>query len=78
MSIQSAGFSEGRKGCLWQFCIPYHMVPPPIGLLLFSSLCRHWLLPRLGHPVPVKWHWLYNHSIISAFQPQIWTVLARP
>ena len=44
------------------------MVLPPTDLLLFSSLCKHWLLSRLGHLVPVKWHWLYNHSIASAFQ----------
>ena len=44
----------------------------------FSTLCRHQLLPRPGPLVPVKWHWPYNHSITSAFQPQMKTVFALP
>ena len=32
MSVQSAGFSQGRKGWPQQFCIPLHMVPPPTHL----------------------------------------------
>ena len=43
MSIQSAGSSRGRKGCLPQLGIPFCMVPPPTDPSLSSSPCRHWL-----------------------------------
>ena len=37
MSILSAGFSQGRKGCLPQLGTPLCMVPPPTNPSPFSS-----------------------------------------
>ena len=43
MSVQFAGFSQGRKGHLQQLGTPLHMVPPPTDPSLFSSLGRYQL-----------------------------------
>ena len=43
MSVQSAGFSQGRKGCLQQFDIPLCTVPTPTNPSPFSSLYMHQL-----------------------------------
>ena len=41
ISIQSAGFSQGRKRCLLWFGTPLHMVSPPTDPSPFSSPFRH-------------------------------------
>ena len=43
MSIWSAGFSWGRKGCLLQFDAQLHTVPSSTNPSPFSSPCRHQL-----------------------------------